>query len=633
MILLSVKEVVRQFGAAPVLNGVTFDIHAGEKIGVVGPNGCGKTTLLRILAGLDFPDAGEIERSAGCTVACLEQEVRVEPGRTLFEEVKQGLAELYRLQQQAEEVSHRLAAASEPSELEALQKQYDRLQQELTRLNAFNLDHRVEEVLHGLGFSEQEYGRPVETFSGGQQSRIQLAKLLLQEPDLLLLDEPTNHLDLETTEWLEQFLNRLNKAVVVVSHDRYFLDCVVGRIFELNAGRVTAYKGNFSAYWKQREQRHETQLRTYEKQQEFIRKTEDFIRRNRYGQKHAQAADRQKKLERLELVEKPQVIEVPPMSFGEAKRSGDWVIDAREVSKRFDFPLFEQFTLQVQRGDKIAVLGPNGSGKSTLLKVLLGLVEPDSGTVRLGYGVEVGYFDQQLSMLDPRLNAVENVRPPGKADVTEGELRSLLARFGLSGEMVFQPVGTMSGGERSKVALAKLAAANPNLLVLDEPTNHLDVWACAGLEQALREFNGTVLFVSHDRYFVDRVARKVLVLEPPRWTLYEGNYSDFLELAARRKAEQQTAAQAQKRSETKPARARRSDKPRRKRKFPYRKIEDIERDVAEKEKRLEELQQLMADPDVNRDSQRIKQVLQEYEQTRQELDRLYEHWEEALELN
>ncbi len=635
MILLSVEELVRQFDADPVLDRVSFEVRAGEKIGVVGPNGCGKTTLLRILAGHDEPDDGRVERAPGCSVGLLEQEPHFDSGRTLFEEARQGLAHLYRLQEEAAQVSRQMASATDSHQLERLHKRYDFLQQELDRLDAFNLDHRVDEVLHGLGFSSADYDRPVHTFSGGQQSRVLLAKLLLQSPDLLLLDEPTNHLDLAATEWLEQFLQRVKKAVVLVSHDRYFLDRVVGRIFELNRGRLTAYTGNFTAYWRQRAARHETLLRTYEKQQEFIRKTEEFIRRNRYGQKHAQAADRKKKLERLQRVEKPHEIPVPPMTFGARRRSGDWVVDARHVSKAFDRTLFEDLTVQIFRGDRVAVLGPNGSGKTTLLRVLIGELAPDHGSVRLGHGVTVGYCDQQLRVLDPTLDAVENTRPPNRPEVTPGDLRSLLARFGLSGDVVLQPVGTMSGGEKTKVALAKLAAQQANLLVLDEPTNHLDLWARAGLEQALRQFEGTVLFVSHDRYFVDQVATKVLVLDPPRWAFFEGNYSDYQHFVQQTRAEASGPADsaAEQKQTATAARDRRRSKPRRKRKFPYRKVEDIERDVAEKEKLLEELQQQMADPDVHRDPERIKSVMQAYEQTRAELDLLYEHWEEALELN
>ncbi len=659
MILLSARDLSRQFDAAPVFQGVGFDIRTGERIGLVGPNGAGKTTLLKILAGLDDPDAGQIERHPSAASALLEQEPEFPPERTLFEEARAGLEHLYALQTEAAELAEQIAVEADQTTLERLQRRFDRLQQDLHRLDAYNIDHRVDEVLDGLGFREDEYDRPLVQFSGGQQSRAMLARLLLRSSRLMLLDEPTNHLDIAATEWLEEYLSRSHQAMVLVSHDRYFLDRVTNRILELSAGTLTDYRGNFSAYWTQREERHKVLQRTYEKQQEFIEKTEDFIRRHKYGQKHAQAADREKKLSRLERVERPRQLAGLPMSFGQPSRTGDWVIEALGVAKGFgthpsfpssslgtrETPLFTDVNLRVERGDRIGIFGPNGSGKTTLLRTLLGDLPPDEGTVRLGAGVKIGYFDQQLESIEPHWDAVEAVRPSHDPAATPAKMRQLLARFGIRGDRAFQTVGSMSGGEKSKVVLARIAAENVNLLVLDEPTNHLDLWARASLELALKEFAGTLLFVSHDRYFLDRVAASVVVLEPPHWRFYAGNYSAYVSFrkstvgqafqpAAVDRQAGKPAPHSTQAQQTQPKDAAPEDGLKtRRRRFPYRKVEDLEVEIVEQESLLEQLQADLSNPAVHRDGRRVKQITEQYDETRTRLEHLYEHWEESLELN
>ncbi len=609
---------------------------------MVGPNGTGKTTLLRILAGLDEPDTGQIEIPAGAAVSLLEQDARFAPDRTLIEEAKAGLAHLYALQHQALELAEQMAKmADDDKELARLHKRYDDLQHELEKHDAYHIDHRVDEVLTGLGFSAEEYDRPLLQFSGGQQNRVLLARLLLREPEVMLLDEPTNHLDIAATEWLESWLSKSEQAVILVSHDRYFLDRVTTRILEMHQSRVTDFKGNFSAYWQQREERAKVLERTYEKQQEFIAKTEDFIRRNKYGQKHAQAADREKKLDRLDRVEQLQDFQQFSMGFSEPDRTGDWVIDAAGVAKGFGGePLFRDFTLRIERGDRVGILGPNGSGKTTLLRTLIGELPPDAGSVRLGTNVKIAYYDQQLGSVDPSLDAVEAIRPPGNPDITPGTLRSILARFGIRGDQAFQTVGSMSGGERSKVALARIAAMDVNVLILDEPTNHLDLWARASLEETLKTYGGTLLFVSHDRYFLDRVATSVIVLEGGNWKFHEGNYSDYVRFKKNRAAEITAAAPPP--QQTKPAASKpepyKSDggkkkDAKRKRKFPYRKVADLEAEIADYEDLMERLQTDLADPEILRDGDRVKETMEAFEDAQEHLEELYEHWEEAVELN
>ncbi len=536
MILLDVVDVRKRFGAEEVLEGVTFEVRPGDRIGLVGPNGSGKTTLLRILAGKDEADAGACRVHPAAHLGYLEQQPRFDPDRTLHGEARTALADLVLLQQEAEEAAAAISEASDPAEQKRLVARYDHLQHELHRQDAYDIDHRVERVLEGLRFRRETFHQPVCSLSGGEQNRLMLAKLLLAEPNVMILDEPSNHLDIEATEWLETFMVESSAAMVVVSHDRYFLDTVTNRTAELFHGTVDCYTGNFSAYWQQKAERMLVQRRTYEKQQTEIEKTKDFIRRNAYGQKHAQAEDRRKKLDRIEPVPPPREIVAPMVRFPAARRSGDIVVRATGVAKAFERPLFRDVSLDIVRGQRWALLGPNGSGKTTLLRCLLGLAPPDQGKVSLGQGVVVGYFDQQLAELDDDLAVVDAVRPKHKQFNLQLR-RDLLAGFGLTGDTALQKVSSLSGGERCRAALARLAAADANFLVLDEPTNHLDLWARDALEEALRQFDGTVLFVSHDRYFVNRVADHLLLIEAQQVRIIDGNYDTYQMLLGRTRHE------------------------------------------------------------------------------------------------
>ncbi len=652
-IYLSARNLSRQFDREPVFSSLSLELRDGDRVGLVGPNGTGKTTLLNCLIGREHPDTGEVTTPNDVTVALLEQEPDFTPNRTLLDEAKSGLEHLYQLQEAFFRLTEKIATAS-PAEQDKLHKRYDDLQHELERQDAFNVEHRIDEVLGGLGFSKDDYARPVASFSGGQQSRVMLARILLRSPEVMLLDEPTNHLDIESTEWLEGFLNRFEKAIVVVSHDRYFLDRVTNRILELHGGRSSEYKGNFSAYWHQRDERLKVLEREHEKQQDFIEKTEDFIRRNKAGQKSVQAKDREKKLARVERIELPQDFQETRMSFGDPSRTGDIVLDAVDLAKGFSASegrqprelLFENITVRLLRGERLGIVGPNGCGKTTLLRTMLGELEADAGKVRLGANVKVGYYDQQLESVDPALDAVEAVRPPERPDFTPGQARGMLARFGVKGDLQMQKVGAMSGGEKSRVALAKIAAQQVNVMVLDEPTNHLDLWARDSLEKALNEFGGTLIFVSHDRYFLDQLASRVLVWEPDHWRLHDGNYSDYVEFRRRIEAQNASApGKAASRASTKPSvsadgrggQARRLNDDevngeKRKRRFPYRDPADIEADIASKEDELAAIEADMTLPETLRDGEKVKAIGEEYAKAKAELAMLYEHWDEASEL-
>jgi ATP-binding cassette subfamily F protein 3 len=524
-----------------------------------------------------------------------------------------------------------LAKAVDENEHRSLAARYDRLNELLRHHDAYNVDHRIEQVLDGLGFATSDHDRAVDTFSGGQQSRLMLAKLLLAAPDVMLLDEPSNHLDISATRWLEDYLVKQHEAMLIVSHDRYFLDRVVSKIFELNGGQLNEYPGNYKAYARLREERYQQQLKTWEAQQDYVAKQEEYIRRVHYGQLHKQAQSRQKALDKLERVERPTIIEVPRMHFGKVQRAGDLVLQVTDLAKSYDRPLFSDLSFQLERGRRLGIIGPNGSGKTTLLRILLGQEAPTSGQVQRGHLVEFGYYDQHLKLLSDEQQVIRAVWPANDPDATEQTMRNLLGRFGLMGDQVYQNVGALSGGERSRAALARLVASGVNVLVLDEPTNHLDLWACDALEQGLLEFDGTVIVVSHDRYFLNRVVDQLVVFEERgRCQLIHGNYDTYEMMRAQQDSPADT--------KSKPAAVSKEpaggpSRTKRRRKFPYRKVEDLESEIANQETRLRELEALLANGDLYRDATRVKEAMQAFEGAKASLRQLYEHWEEAIELN
>lgn len=633
MILVSANDLGRQYAGDPIFQGLRFEVRAGERIGLVGPNGAGKTTLMKLLAGLDQPDYGHLSIRPGIRVRLLRQEPDFSPDQTLREVARSGLASLLDLQRELEEAAAEMSAAEDDDDRARAARRYDELRDRIEHQDAYSVDHRVEEILGGLGFSPSEFQRTARTFSGGQQSRLMLAKLLLQSPDLMLLDEPSNHLDIATTAWLESYLARQAVAMVVVSHDRYFLDKVVTKIWELHEGHIASYPGNYTQYWRLRSERAKVLERQAEKQQDQVADLEAYIRKYGAGQRAKQAHDREKKLARIERVETMREIVGPVMGFGEVERTGDIVIEARRLAKAYAKPLFDNVNLTVQRGQVVGVMGPNGAGKSTLIKILIGNEPPDSGEVKLGHKVRVGYYDQGLEGLPPQTTVVRAVWPEDDLEWVEQDVRDLLARFGLSGDLAFQPVAKLSGGEKGKAALARLAATEANLLVMDEPTNHLDIWSCEALERSILEFEGTVLVVSHDRYFLNQVADRLIVVADGRARVIEGDYETYQRLA-KQESDLAAAKAAASSSSNGPSSKKLEDSPtKRKRKFPYRKSADLEREIAEAEAELASLEDALGQPETWKDADRARSTQARYDQLKESLASLYAHWEEAMEFN
>ncbi len=634
MLLLSCSELARGFDAGPLFSHLGFELQAGERVGLVGPNGVGKTTLLRILAGLDRPDDGKITLHAGARAALLQQQPQFDPKRSLFDEARTALDELTAAHDDMVRTAEALAKSTDEAEHKSLADRYDRLNEMLRHHEAYSVDHRIRQVLDGLGFREDEYDRPVTTFSGGQQSRLMLAKLLLAAPDVMLLDEPSNHLDIEATGWLEKYLVQQPEAMLIVSHDRYFLDRVVTKVFELSPRGLASYPGNYHDYRRLQRERYEQELKAWEAQKEYIAKQEEYIRRVHYGQLHKQAASRQKALDRLDRVERPTIIEAPQMHFGEVRRTGDLVLHTEDLCKAYDRPLFQGLSFSLPRGKRLGIMGPNGSGKTTLLRVLLGQEPADSGQLQIGHLVDFGYYDQHLQTLDPEKPVIRAVWPENDPDFVEQRMRDLLGRFGLVREQVHQKVGELSGGERSRAALARLVALGANVLVLDEPTNHLDIWACESLEQALLEFDGTVIVVSHDRYFLNRVVDLLLVLDGAgKVHVIHGNYDTYLRMRLLQEEEASGRKRSSEKAAGRPSSSTAPASAKRKRKFPYRKVSEIEAEIAAEEASLKELEATLASPDLYRDGDKVKDTMRRFEETKLRIQQLYEHWEEALEMN
>jgi ATP-binding cassette subfamily F protein 3 len=668
--VIQLSSLSKSFGDRVLLDAVSWQIDDRERVGLSGPNGAGKTTLLKMLAGLDEPDAGQIIKPSGLTVGYLPQDGLAHTGRTLLEEAGLAFKPLLDMRAEIAQLEDRLAddTVAEADHASMLTR-YSELQEAFRRGEGYSIDLKISTVLRGLGFSQEDLGKPSETFSGGWQMRIALAKLLLGRPGLLLLDEPTNHLDLEARNWLEEYLAEYPHAVILVSHDRFFLDAVVTRITEIGLRTLTDYTGNYTDYLREREARMELLRQRKREQDDEVARMEAFINRFRYqATKAAQVQSRIKMLDKIVPIEIPPERKRVHFTFPACAKSGRTVLDLRAITKTYGARrVFDRASLHIERGDRIALVGPNGSGKSTMMRMLSGVEVPDSGTRTEGHQVVMQYFAQdEATRLDPALTVYQTLAGDAPIHMVP-QIRNILGGFLFSGDDVDKPVRVLSGGERTRLAVARMLLRPSNTLLLDEPTNHLDLDSKDVLLEALEDFGGTLIFVSHDRYFVDKLASKVVDIGHGQALLYPGTYEEFLwsrkqqasaavprpaapsaaparpagkqvptkqaaakpssAAAAVAPAKPQTKADAQvtyderKRQEADARRDKKAADERRRR------IEELEARIADREKAIKEIEALMSAPGFYDDHEAAKPVIDRHQGLMWEVGDLMNQWE------
>lgn len=627
-----------------VLKNVSFHIEDHEKAAIVGINGAGKTTLLRIIVGEMTPDDGQVVLAKDKTLGYLAQNSTVDTSHTIYEELLSVKADLLRLEEKIRECENNMKHADGDA-LEDLMKQYTSLTHAFETGGGYLYRSELVGVLKGLGFTEDEFSKPVATLSGGQKTRVALGRLLLQNPDLIILDEPTNHLDMNSIAWLETYLLNYKGAVLIVSHDRYFLDRIAGKVIEIDQSKATTFMGNYSDYAVKKEQLRVAAWNAYMNQQRDIKHQEEVIEKLKSFNREKsikRAESREKMLDKIEVIEKPSEVRTDmKLTLTPRILSGNDVLTVEHLSKSFDsHKLFTDVNFEIKRGEHVAIIGDNGSGKTTLLKILNGLVPADQGTFRLGSNVEIGYYDQEHHVLHSEKTLFEEISDDYPY-LNNTQIRNVLAAFLFTGEDVFKRISDLSGGERGRVSLAKLVLSNANFLILDEPTNHLDIMSKEILEDALNGYEGTILYVSHDRYFINRTAHRILDLTEGQFISYVGNYDYYLEkhdtvmAAIEASAPQNTDA-----DNTAAAKAAESEvkldwKAQKEEQARLRKKENdlkkCEEKIAELEARISEIDTEMSDPAIGTQVAKLQELTKEQAACQEQLEKLYEQWEELAE--
>lgn len=634
---IKVQKLSKSFGVHTVFHDVSFEIRRGERIGLIGANGAGKSTLLKCLMGEEDYDNGAFVVSEGESIGYLQQDITYADDVTLRQTITEAWQDVMKLEKDLKAVEKAMQAHPDD---EGLMNRYARMQERFEWLGGYEYESMSRKIVQGLGFSEADMDRPVQSFSGGQKTRINLAKALVRRPDYLFLDEPTNHLDVDMLEWLESYLLSYGGGILIVSHDRYFLDRVATGILELSHGKVTKYKGNYSRYVEQHAQQQKALEKAYKKQQEHIHETEEYIRKYKAGIKAKQARGRQSQLDRLERIEWQPEDESLHFNFKPVEECGQKVLVLDKVSGGFaDRQLFDHLSLLLRRGEAASLIGPNGTGKTTLIRMIMGEKEPTDGHITLGSRVHIGYFAQEHTDLHGAWTVLDEIM--NDFSYGEEEARSVLGRFMFRGDDVFKVIDSLSGGEQARLALLKLFLQGPNFLILDEPTNHLDIPTREVLEQALLEFGGTYLVVSHDRYFLDKITQRTLVLENKQLTEYVGNYSYYREkVREAQEAAEKAAAEGQGSSpahEKETALAAKKAEPLAAQavKAPAKapaygqaaKLEKIEMKIAELEATIKMYEVQMNMPQNQTDADAMMELTREYEAAQAQLDEAYEKWE------
>lgn len=642
--ILSCQNISKAFVENQVLKNVSFHIEDHEKAAIVGINGAGKTTLLRIIVGEMTPDDGQVVLAKDKTLGYLAQNSTVDTSHTIYEELLSVKADLLRLEEKIRECENDMKHADGDA-LEDLMKQYTSLTHAFETGGGYLYRSELVGVLKGLGFTEDEFSKPVATLSGGQKTRVALGRLLLQNPDLIILDEPTNHLDMTSIAWLETYLLNYKGAVLIVSHDRYFLDRIAGKVIEIDQSKATTFMGNYSDYAVKKEQLRVAAWNAYMNQQRDIKHQEEVIEKLKSFNREKsikRAESREKMLDKIEVIEKPSEVRTDmKLTLTPRILSGNDVLTVEHLSKSFDsHKLFTDVNFEIKRGEHVAIIGDNGSGKTTLLKILNGLVPADQGTFRLGSNVEIGYYDQEHHVLHSEKTLFEEISDDYPY-LNNTQIRNVLAAFLFTGEDVFKRISDLSGGERGRVSLAKLVLSNANFLILDEPTNHLDIMSKEILEDALNGYEGTILYVSHDRYFINRTAHRILDLTEGQFVSYVGNYDYYLEkhdtVMAAIEASTPQSADADNTAATKAAesevkldwKAQKEEQARlRKKENDLKKCEEK---IAELEARISEIDTKMSDPAIGTQVAKLQELSKEQTTCQEQLEKLYEQWEELAE--
>ena len=634
--ILALKQIQKSYGIDTILENITFHIEEREKAAIVGVNGAGKTTLFRILTGETSADGGQVHLKKETSVGYMAQNQQIEGNRTIYEEMLSVFEDILTAERQLREMENEMGQLT-GQELSDKMEEYAALQHFFEQNDGYGYKSRMKGVLKGLGFSEEEFDKPLSQLSGGQKTRVYLGRLLLSRPDLLLLDEPTNHLDIASIQWLEDFLKTYAGSVLIISHDRYFLDKIVTKVIEIENKKSTVYNGNYTFYMSQKAVNREIQQKAYDVQQREIRRQEEVIRTLKAFNREKsikRAESREKALEKIERVERPDALpDQMRLTLTPQITSGSDVLHAEALSKSYGgHTIFRHVNFDVKRGEKVAIIGPNGVGKSTLFKMVLGEVSNDTGMIRFGTNVHVGYYDQEQQKLDERKTIFDEISDT-YPNLTAGQIRNVLAAFVFTGDDVFKPISALSGGEKGRVSLAKIMLSKANLLMLDEPTNHLDMFSKEILEDALNRYEGTVVYISHDRYFINKTAEKILELSPEGVTQYAGNYDYYLE----KKAEQERKALEQAKDQPSPAAA------------PIQTVSDTKSDwlkqkeqqaaerklaakIARVEKAIEEAEAAIAKADedmaaVGTDYAKAQEIYEEKQNIEEKLEALYEEWE------
>ena len=626
----------KSFGVRQVFSNVSFEIKEGDRIALVGPNGAGKSTLLKCILGIEELDEGQVIMSPVASIGYLQQDVNLGDA-SLAEEIETAWEDVHALENKLQELTTYLETheASE-SDLQRL----DYLQNRLEWLGGYDYEQKTKRIVYGLGFTDEDLYKPANAFSGGQKTRINLAKALVRSPDFLFLDEPTNHLDMEMLEWLEGYLSSYRGGILIVSHDRYFMDRIVTGVVELDHHKATTYRGNYSRYVAQREERLKADTIAYEKQQEYIKKTEEYIDKYRAGIKSKMARGRQSQLNRLERLEAPETSHSLDFKFPPAAMSADkvLVLDHVSIGYKTDDPIIDDVSVVVRRGESVALIGPNGAGKSTMVKAIVGELFPTEGHIDIGNRVQVGYFSQEHEELHDRWQVVDEII--NHYNFTEEKARNVLGSFLFKGDDVFKLVGDLSGGERARLALLKLFLQGDNFLILDEPTNHLDVPTREIVECALQQFGGTCFIISHDRYFLDQVSTRTMVLENNGLTEYLGNYSYYKEklkeqqdIAALTEVVEEVAKEDVK-SEAKTISTSPSDEPKKKTNtyMVEKQLAEVEEEIARLEATMKMYEVQLANPVVQQDLAEMENISKQLSDTESNLQKLYEKWEHFSEL-